>query len=473
MSDDIRALSLVEVATAIRQGDLTSVAVTKNCLTAAETAQPRLNCFIDIEAEAALQCAAERDADLAAGKTPGLLHGVPLAHKDLFHRAGMPATFGSAICRDHVPAETSTLMHRLDAAGAVTVGRLNQSEFAIGGTGHNETFGDCRNPWDTERITGGSSSGSGAAVAARLVYGSFGSDTGGSVRLPAALCGIFGLKATYGRVSRHGGMPNTWSIDTFGPLTRTATDAAALLQAVAGPDVADPTTEGVSVPDFLADLKACGPRLDGLRIGVANGDAFPDIEDPLKPHLDGALAAFGDLGADIVPVTIPDTGRLYDLCEVVSKAELAAVHGDWMRTRGDDYATATFSRIESGFHIPVTAYLQARRAQAPALAEFVGAVFDRVDALFTPAVTFQTPTIGETRINSSAASARAFVTLARCTRWVNYLGLPAASVPCGFTDGGMPVAFQLVAKPFAESVLFRIGQAYQDATGWHRQTPPT
>ncbi len=473
MSDDVRAMSLVEVAAAIRGGELTSVAVTEACLAAAEAAQPRLNCFIDIEAEAALACAAERDADLAAGKAPGLLHGVPLAHKDLFHRAGIPATFGSAICRDHVPTETSTLMRRLDAAGAVTVGRLNQSEFAIGGTGHNETFGDCRNPWDSDRITGGSSSGSGAAVAARLVYGSFGSDTGGSVRLPAAMCGVFGLKATYGRVSRHGGMPNTWSIDTFGPLTRTATDAAALLQAVAGPDAADSTTEGVPVADYLGELMACGPRLDGLRIGVADADAFPEIEEALKPHVDGASAALADLGADIVPMTIPDTGRLYDLCDVLSKAELAAVHEDWMRTRGGDYATATFSRIESGFHIPAATYLQAKRIQGPALGEFVATVFDRVDALFTPAVTFQTPTLGETRINSSEAAARSFVALARCTRWVNYLGLPAASMPCGFTNLGMPVAFQLVARPFAESVLLRIGQAYQGATDWHRQTPPT
>jgi aspartyl-tRNA(Asn)/glutamyl-tRNA(Gln) amidotransferase subunit A len=473
MSDDIRNLSLTELSAAIRGGEVTSVEATEACLAAIETGQPRLNCFIDVESDAALDTARARDAELADGKTPGLLHGVPLAHKDLFHRAGKPVTYGSAICRDRVATETATIMARLDAAGAVTVGRLNQAEFAIGGTGHNDTYGDCRNPWDTDRITGGSSSGSGAAVAGRLVFGSMGSDTGGSVRLPAALCGVVGLKPTYGRVSRHGGFPNTWSFDTFGPLARTTDDVAVMLQAIAGPDEADPMTADVGMPDYCADLKRAGPRLDGLRIGIMDPDPFPDVDSTLRPSLDSVLAALADLGAEPVSVAMPDTGRLHGLCETISKAEVATIHGEWMRTRADDYATATFTRIQAGFHIPAATYLQARRAQAPALADFTFAVFGKADVLLTPIVGFPTPTLSEMRIESGEASVRTFAAISRWSRWVNFLGVPALSVPCGFTETGMPVAFQLVARPFAEGTLLHVGAAYQGATDWHRRAPPT
>ena len=471
MSEYIHTMSLVEVASAIRDGRITAVQATEACLAAIQAAQPCLNCFIDVEADLALEQARARDADLADGKTTGSLHGVPLAHKDLFERAGRPANYGSAICRDHVATETATIMSRLDAAGAVTIGRLNQSEFAIGGTGHNDAFGDCRNPWDTERITGGSSSGSGSAVAARLVYASMGSDTGGSVRLPAALCGVVGLKTTYGRVSRHGGFPNTWSFDTFGPLARTAEDAAVMLQAIAGPDEADPMTAGVTVPDFCGDLERAGPRLDGLRIGLAEPDPFPDVDGSLRPAMDSATAVLADLGASLVPLEMPDTGHLHSLCETISKAEVATVHGEWMRTRADDYATATYTRIETGFHVPAATYLQAKRAQAPALTEFTSAVFSKADVLLTPVVGFPTPTLAEIRIGSGEASVRTFAEISRWTRWVNYLGVPALSVPCGFTNAGMPVAFQLIARPFAEGMLLRVGAAYQGATDWHHRAP--
>lgn len=466
-------LDLATVAAAIRERRLTSVAVTEACLERIAAQQPRLNCFISVEADDALAAAAGADADLESGRLRGPLHGVPLAHKDMFYRAGIVSTFGSKICRDYVPTYTGTLMKRLDGAGAITVGTLNMCEFAIGPTGHNDHFGHCRNPWNTDHISGGSSSGSGAAVAARVLHGSFGSDTGGSVRLPAGMCGVVGLKATYGVISRHGGMPRCWSLDVFGPLTRTVRDAAILLTAVAGPDPADATTAAAPVRDYVAPLDTADGRLDGLRIGIPANVLMPDVEPANRVVLDQALDDLRRLGATVVEVTMPDSKRLHTLTNIVNKSEAAALHEEWVRQRPGDYAVSALSRVEAGFHIPATEYLNALRLRPRILAEFTTAVFEPADVLFTPVLTGSVPTIAETDISRAGDAPGIVDSVTRCTRWVSFLGLPAMTLCSGYDSGGLPVSFQIVGRAFDEPTLLRVGAAYQAVTDSHRRHPPT
>ena len=471
VDENLADLDLAAVAAAIRDRQVTSVAVVEACLQRITDHQPRLNAFISVEAEAALDAAHGADGDLADGRLRGPLHGVPLAHKDMFYRAGMVSTFGSKICRDYVPSYTGTLMTRLDAAGAITVGALNMCEFAIGPTGHNGHFGHCRNPWNIDHISGGSSSGSGAAVAARVLHGSFGSDTGGSVRLPAGMCGVVGLKATYGVISRYGGMPRCWSLDVFGPLARTVMDAAILLDAVAGPDDNDPTTASAPVRDYVAPLAKEAADLRGLRVGVPVNVLLPEVEPGIRPTLDAALDDLRALGAEIVEVTLPDTKRLHALTNIVNKAEAAALHEPWVGERPQDYATSALSRVEAGFHIPATDYLDAIRLRPRILEEFAAAVFGSADVLFAPVLTGPVPTIAETDITQAGDAPRIVDSVTRCTRWVSYLGLPAMTLCGGFDGTGLPISFQLIGRAFDEPTLLRVGHAYQGATDWHRRAP--
>ncbi len=274
MSEELTHLSLTDVAEAIRTKQVSAVEVTAACLRRIERLQPKLNCFISIEAEAALKAAAVADADLARGVLRGSLHGVPLAHKDMFYRAGQVSTCGSKINRDFVPDHTATVLSRLEAAGAIYLGGLNMAEFALGPTGHNEHWGHCRNPWNPDYITGGSSSGSGSAVAARLTYGALGSDTGGSVRMPAGVCGVVGLKPTWGRVSRYGVMPLSFSLDTVGPLARTVQDCACLTRIIAGSDPMDSTSSTALVPDYEATLSE---GMKGIKIGVPTNYYYDEL----------------------------------------------------------------------------------------------------------------------------------------------------------------------------------------------------
>jgi aspartyl-tRNA(Asn)/glutamyl-tRNA(Gln) amidotransferase subunit A len=469
VSADIRGLSLAGLADALRGRRISSVEATRACLSAIERTQSRLNCFISIEPEAALAQAEQADREIANHGWRGPLHGVPLAHKDMYYRAGKISTCGAKIYRNHVAKVTATVQERLAAAGALYLGGLNMSEFAAGPTGHNEYFGHCRNPWNPAHITGGSSSGSGAAVAARLVYGAMGSDTGGSVRLPAGICGVTGIKPTYGLVSRYGVMPRCWSLDVVGPLARTAEDCALLLQAVAGRDDRDPTTALHAVPDYTAAL---GSGVRGLRIGIPTNSLFSEVDPEVRASLDASLACYRDLGATVTDIELPDPRLTYALTNLVNKAEAATIHGAWVRARREDYSLAVVNRFEAGFHIPATHYLEALRLRGPVLRNFVEGVFGRVDVVHMPILGIPVPTIEETEIRSTEQVPELMERITRYTRWVSILGLPAISVPCGSSSNGLPVAFQLLGRPFSERTLFRAAHAYQQATAWHRHAPP-
>lgn len=468
MSSPLLEMSLTEVAAAIRRRKISSVEATGACIHRAQQVQRRINCFISIEAEAALDAARRADRALRRGARVGPLHGVPLAHKDMYYRAGRISTGGSRILRDYRPEVTATVIERLQAAGAIWLGGLNMAEFAANPTGHNDHWGHCRNPWNPDHMTGGSSSGSAAAVAARACYGSLGSDTGGSVRLPAAACGVVGLKPTNGLVSRFGIMPRSWSQDTVGPLTRTVRDCARITRVIAGADDNDPTCATGPVPDYE---KALEGRIKGLRIGVPTNHYYDGATEDVRKCMAASLAVFKSLGARVMEVTVPDPARLFLLSATVSQSEAAAMHGRWMRERPQDYSLYVRSRIEAGFHIPATSYIAALNLRAHMLEEFLRTVLSTVDMLHTPVMVMPPPTIAETEPSESGMVAEIVARITRNTRPTNYLGLPALSVPAGFSANGLPLAFQLMGRPFSEPLLFRAGNAYQSVTDWHKRAP--
>ncbi len=468
MSDDIHLMRLVELGDAIAARQLSAVEVVSATVARAERLQPVLNCFISLQAEAALESAAAADAALARGEAPGPLHGVPLAHKDMFYRTGHVTTCGSRIRRDFVPDHDSTALARLDRAGAIYLGGLNMAEFATGPTGHNEHWGDCRNPWNQAHISGGSSSGSGASVGGRVVYGALGSDTGGSVRLPSACCGVVGLKPTNGLVSRHGLMPLSYTLDTVGPLVRTVRDAARITSVIAGHDPLDPTSSQRPVPDYEAAL---AEGATGLRVGVST-DYFYDVAtDEVRALMERSLDVFRAAGAEVVEVSVPDIARINHLSNVVLSSEAAAIHEPWIAGRPDDYQEQVRNRYEPGLHVPAVKYIQALSARAGLLREFADTALAGVDALHTPGIPFPIPTRDETNVGGGERMAQMVADLSWCTRAANYLGGPALIVPCGFTESGLPAAFQLMGRPFSEATLFRLGHAYQDATDWHTRAP--
>jgi aspartyl-tRNA(Asn)/glutamyl-tRNA(Gln) amidotransferase subunit A len=465
---DPALMTLAEAAAAIRARQLSSVEATKAALARIEQWQPRLNCFIAVDAEGALKQAAALDAELARGRVRSALHGVPLAHKDMFYRAGRISTCGSEIRRHWRANITATVLARLDEAGAVDLGALNMAEFAAGPTGHNEHFGHCRNPFNPAHLTGGSSSGSGASVAARLVYGALGSDTGGSIRLPAAACGVIGLKATYGRVSRYGAMARAWSLDHVGPLTRTAEDCALMMNAIAGHDPSDGASSHEPVPDFTAGF---GDSIKGLRIGVAEVDDAP-VADEVRAAVDASLDVLRSLGAEAVPVRLSHLKEWYAFADVISKCEGATIHATWLRERPQDYADHIRTRLEAGLLLPATRYIEALSARGRHLAAFLETVMAKIDVLHCPAIPIPIPTIAETDVEGTGEAVLALVgRITQYTRPFNFLGVPTISVPCGFTRNGLPVAFQVAAKPFEEPLLLRAAHAYQGATDYHERVP--
>lgn len=428
-------LTLAEARASLARGALSSSELLDACRRRIERWQPRINAFISTEIR-------------FPGSVSGPLAGIPLAHKDMFYRAGQVSNCGSKIRKGWVAGETSAALARLDAAGALDIGALNMSEFAYGPTGHNDHWGDCRNPWHPDRITGGSSSGSGAAVAARLVFGALGSDTGGSVRLPAAACGVTGLKTTWGRVPLDGAMPLSHSLDTIGPLARSAEDCGLLFAAIAG--------------------EAAQPADNPIR-SIALSSAW--IEENAHPEIAAALlAAARRFGAPLREIGPPPFDLLSAHCLTVMQAEASAQHAQWMRERQQDYSSAVRVRLEAGFAVPAARYLEVLRLRSAWLQRW-REILGEADFYLCPAIAVPVPTREETGPRGGADAARRLGEVTRLTRWVNYLGVPALVMPCGFDSNGLPIALQLVGRPFAEELLLAAGHAFQRETDWHRRTP--
>ena len=466
---EMMSLGLAEAAEALARGEVNSVELTQAAIARARKLGPKLNCFSLLEAADALREAEKADGERKDRKLSGPLHGVPLAHKDLFYRSGKIVACGSKIRKDFAPETTATVLERLSAAGAVNLGALHMAEFAFSPTGFNEHYGHARNPWNTAHVPGGSSSGSGAAVAARIVFGSLGTDTGGSLRHPAAMCGLTGLKPTLTRVSRAGVMPLSHSLDCVGPLARSARDCARLMEVIAGADRADATSSARPVPRYEA-LLAGDAR--GLRIGVPRSYYYDAVSAEIKRTLDESLQALRGIGARVTPVDVPDMNLVNTLAHVVMAVEAATIHRKWLETRRDDYADQVRSRIEPGLLYPATRYCEALAMRASLTKEYIETALKDVDMLHLPAIPIPVPTIEETTRGNPADVARVIGVVGHCTRGINYLGLPALSVPAGFDAKGLPVAFQLVGRPFSEAKLLRAAHAYQQVTDWHRRSPP-
>jgi aspartyl-tRNA(Asn)/glutamyl-tRNA(Gln) amidotransferase subunit A len=468
MSTEPALMTLTAVAKAIASKQFSSHEVTRSCLHRVAQWQPKLNAFMAVEAEAALKAADEADAALAKGQSGGSLHGVPLAHKDMYYDAGHVVTCGSLIRRDFVATTTSTALQRLKDAGTIRLGSLQMVEFAYGPTGHNYHHGAVHNPWKSGHITGGSSSGSGSAVAARLTFAALGSDTGGSIRMPAHFCGVTGLKVTWGRVSRAGAMPLSQSLDTVGPLARTVEDCALLLGLMAGADPEDPTASLAPVPDYMA---ATAASIKGLKIGVPTSFYVDELDADVAKALDETIALLKREGADIVKVELPDQRQLSAACQIMLATEAAAYHKRWLIERPQDYGPQVLMRLQNGLAIPGVLYLEAMRWRGPALAAHIAATSD-VDAVLAPVAPVAAPTIVESDVGNSPNAEAVIQRLTRFTRPINYLGLPSLSIPSGFNPKGLPIGMQLVGRSFDEATLLTIGAAFQRATDFHEKVPP-
>ena len=443
MSTEPALMSLVAVAKAIATREASSREVTQSCLKRIAEWQPRLNAFMAIEAEAALAAADAADAALARGNARGALHGVPLAHKDMYYDAGKVVTCGSLIRRDFVATTTSTALQRLKDAGTVRLGSLQMVEFAYGPTGHNVHYGAVRNPWNVDHITGG------------------------SIRMPAHFCGVTGLKTTVGRVSRAGAMPLSQSLDTVGPLAQSVEDCALLLGLMAGADPEDPTASALPVPDYMAATRG---SLKGLKIGVPTAFYVDDLDPEVARVLDETMATLNKEGAEIVKVELPDQRQLTAACQLVLATEAAALHKRWMIERQQDYGAQVLMRLQNGLAIPGVSYLEAMRWRGPALAAYMAAVTG-TDAVLVPVAPVPAPTIAESDVGNSPNAEAVIQRLTRFTRPVNYLGLPSLSIPTGFTRSGLPVGMQLIGRSFDEAMLLRIGAAFQRATDYHQRVP--
>ncbi len=467
MSEDNALMSLTAVAKAIAEKRVSSHEVTRACLHRIAEWQPRLNAFMAIEAEAALKAAEEADVALAKGRNFGPLHGVPLAHKDMYYETGKVVTCGSAIRRDFVAQTTSTALKRLKDAGSIRLGSLQMVEFAYGPTGHNTHYGAVKNPFNVEHITGGSSSGSGSAVAARLTYAALGSDTGGSILMPAHFCGVTGLKTTYGRISRFGAMPLSQSLDTVGPLARTAEDCALLLSLMAGADPEDPTSSTEPVADYVA---ATAASIKGLKVGVPTAFYVDDLDAEVSRALDETILVLKREGADILKVELPDQRQLTAACQLVLAVEAAAYHKRWLIERPQDYGSQVLMRLQNGLAIPGVSYLEAMRWRGPALAAHVAAT-SGVDVVIAPVAPVPAPTIAESDVGNGPNAEAVIQRLTRFTRPINYLGLPALAVPAGFTKSGLPMGMQLIGRSFDEATILTVGAAFQRATDFHARVP--
>jgi len=466
---DLTFASATELSRLITGKEVSPVEVVRAHLQRITALDGSLRSFITVTADGALAAAAEAEKALVAGRPVGPLHGVPLGLKDLYDTAGVRTTGGSKILAERVPTADATVVRKLREAGMIVLGKLNMVEFAYGPEGLNKHYGHVRNPWDaaTHRMAGGSSSGSGASVAAGLATVALGSDTGGSIRIPCSLCGLTGIKPTYGRVSRAGVLPLSWSMDHVGPMTRTAADCALVLRAMAGYDPADPTTSVLPVPDYMAALTG---DVRGLRVGLLRAFFLESATPEVRTAVEAAARALEKAGAVVDEVTLPSVRYAGAGALAVVGTEALAYHAAWLRTRLADYDPEVGTRLMLGAFVTGVHYVRGQQARALIRRE-VDEALARHDVLLAPATPVTAPAITErqTTLGDGASDVRS--ALIRLTRPFNFSGHPACSVPCGFASGGLPIGMQIVGRPFDEATVLRVADAYQRVSDWHTRRP--
>jgi aspartyl-tRNA(Asn)/glutamyl-tRNA(Gln) amidotransferase subunit A len=459
-------MTIQEAASALRTRKVSSVELTNAAFERIRTLNPKLNAIQTPMVESALESARQADKELAKGIDFGPLHGIPVAVKDVFETKGVPTTCGSKLFANFVPDRDAAVVEKLDEAGAVLIGKASMHELAYGITSNNPHFGAVRNPWDPERIPGGSSGGSGSAVAADMVFMAMGSDTGGSIRLPAAFCGTVGLKPTFGRVSRYGVMPLDFTLDHMGPLTRSVRDAALTLQALAGFDPRDETSSRRPVDRYTPGAES---SIADLRIGLPQNFFFDFVDPAVKAGVEAMLAAAARLGARITPVRVPDIAAINAVARVIVMAEATALMEPFLNRRGDIGADV-LAILDQGRFVPATDYVNAQRLRRMMQREFRG-VWETVDCLFTPSAPIGAPKIGELTVQVGDKTEDVRLACTRLVRSINLLGLPALSMPCGLDGSGMPLGLQIIGKPFDEATILRIGAALEDVTDFHNLEP--
>jgi aspartyl-tRNA(Asn)/glutamyl-tRNA(Gln) amidotransferase subunit A len=464
---DLTTLTIAEAARQIARKELAPVELTQAALDRIFALNPQLNAFINVLGDQARAAAKAAEEEIMTGQRRGPLHGIPIALKDLCATKGVRTTAGSKILQNHVPLNDATVASRLAQAGTILLGKLHMNEFAYGPDGDNGHYGRVRNPWNLECITGGSSSGSGAAVAASLCLGALGTDTGGSIRIPSALCGIVGLKPTYGLVSRYGLTPLSWSLDHAGPMGKTAEDVALLLQAMAGYDPNDPGSAQRSVPDYTAALNG---DVRNLRLGIPQEYFFEMVDPEVESAIRQAIEVVRGLGASVHRVSWPSLRYASLAALIIVLVEASAYHETWIRTRPQDYQPDVALRLKWGLLLPAPAYLKAQRLRALMCRE-AAQLWREVDMLMTPATMLAAPRPGETHVRIGNRQMSTREALLRPMRPFNLTGLPALSIPCGFTSTGLPIGLQIAGKPFDEATLLRVAHAYEQHTDWHRRQP--
>lgn len=458
--EQLAFLQLSEASQGVQTREISPVALTELCLARIEQFNPRYNAFITVTAESAIEEARRADAEIARGEWKGPLHGIPLAVKDLAETAGVRTTAASGVLEHYIPSEDAEVVRRLRAAGAVLLGKLNLHEFAYGGSGVIGHFGPARNPWNPAHITGGSSSGSAAAVAAGLCYGAIGTDTAGSIRLPSAYCGISGLKPSYGLVSTRGIIPLSWSLDHVGPMARSVADLALMLQAIAHYDPHDISCQkfpAVYYPSAIAE------SISALRLAVVP-EFWKDIDAETARAVDAAVAAMGQLTASLSEVSLP-----VEVDRTLVRCEPYVYHQRHLPAHENQYDRETLRRIRSGSDVTAPQYVESQRDLLRQRREVLH-IFENVDVLLTPTSPVLPPTLGELSKTPDELRSRELIMLRNTRPW-NVYGLPAISIPCGFSSSGLPIGLQIIGAPGSEGVIMALAQVYQRRSEWHKQRP--
>jgi aspartyl-tRNA(Asn)/glutamyl-tRNA(Gln) amidotransferase subunit A len=457
--DEVLQWSLIKLARTIREKEVSPVEVMRQLLERIDSVDGKLNAFITVLSEESLAAAARAEKDILTNKPRGPLHGVPVGLKDIIYTRDIRTTMGSEIFKDYVPDYDATVVEKLKGAGAIIVGKLNTHQFAYGPTGDRSYFGSARNPYDNTKITGGSSAGSGAAVAAALCYAALGTDTGGSIRIPASCCGIVGMKPTFGRVSKYGVFPLSWTLDHVGPMTRTVEDNAFLLSILAGYDTKDPYSTREDTEDFTRKL---GQEIEGGIVGVPSSFYFENVEQEVEAKVRHAIETLRGLGAKIREVQIPHVREIVSAQRLTLASEALTVHRERLRTQPERFEAEVRERLLANETTKAYEYVEAQQVKHLAVWEFNRAL-EEVDILVSPTIPHLPTDIDQREVDFDGHKEHVRSAITRLAVPTNLNGFPALSISCGFSSSGLPIGLQLMGKPFDEANLYRFGHAFERA----------
>lgn len=467
MPDVLIARPIHQLAPLLEKKEISPLELFNEAMERIHQLQPKLNSFITITEEEGRKAATEAEDEIRKGQYRGPLHGIPISIKDLFATRGVRTTAGSKVLSNWIPDYDATAVAHLQQAGMVLVGKTNMHEFAYGVTNDNPHYGPARNPWEPTRVPGGSSGGSAAAVASSQCAASLGSDTGGSIRTPAAVCGVVGLKPTYGRVSRYGAIPLAWSLDHVGPLTKSVEDAAIILAAIAGPDPMDPSSSSRPIPDYRKDMRE---GIRGLRLGVPRQYFWENVDPEIQKLVSAAIRQMEGAGATRVEIDIPALENCAAMEAHITLAEATSYHEPYLKKQADDYGPAVRTNLEAGRYLLATDYVKSQRARTLLQRNFNEA-FKRAEVIVSPTLPALPPLVGKVWVQSGDLREHVIDAFLRFNIPYDLTGLPAISVPCGFSSAGLPIGLQIGGRAFEEGTILKFAHAYEQSTDWHRARP--